>query len=66
MLDSKMILSNEHVGLVRVLNDLRNGYFENIAEFVSKLKFEFIKGDICDFQTCINTVEKLDYILEKS
>ena len=27
------LLSDERVGLVRVLDDLSNGYFENIAEF---------------------------------
>jgi UDP-N-acetylglucosamine 4-epimerase len=56
------LLKDERVGLVRVLDDLSNGYFENIAEFVGNPKFEFIEGDICDFQTCINAMKGMNLV----
>lgn len=45
-------LDDERIGLVRVLDDLSNGLYENIAPFEFHPKFEFIEGDICDYQTC--------------
>ncbi len=42
-------LNDERIALVRVVDDLSNGYYENIEEFVGHPKFEFLKGDICDF-----------------
>lgn len=45
-------LDDPRIGLVRVLDDLSNGLYENIAEFELHPKFEFIKGDICDYDTC--------------
>ena len=56
------LLKDERVGLVRVLDDLSNGYFENIAEFVGNPKFEFVEGDICDFQTCLNATKGIDLV----
>lgn len=47
---------------VRVLDDLSNGYYENIKEFESNPAFEFIKGDIRDFETCQKAVEGIDYV----
>ena len=41
-------LNDDRVALVRVVDDLSNGYYENIAEFENHPKFEFLKGDICD------------------
>ena len=38
-------LADERIGLVRVLDNLSNGYLENIEEFFDHPKFEFIKGD---------------------
>ncbi len=45
-------LDDDRIGLVRVLDDLSNGLYENIAPFEYHPKFEFIKGDICDYDTC--------------
>jgi UDP-N-acetylglucosamine 4-epimerase len=45
-------LDDERIGLVRVLDDLSNGLWENIEEFEFHPKFEFIKGDICNYDTC--------------
>lgn len=55
-------LNDDRVSLVRVLDDLSNGYYENIEEFEAHPKFEFIKGDICDYQTCLEATKGIDKI----
>lgn len=50
-------LNDERVGLVRVLDDLSNGYYENIEAFEGHPRFEFIKGDIRDLDTCMKAME---------
>jgi len=55
-------LKDERVALVRVLDDLSNGYYENIVEFEGHPKFEFIKGDICDYETCLKACVGIDKI----
>ena len=47
---------------MRVLDDLSNGYYENIAEFEEHPKFEFIKGDITDYNTCLEACKGIDKI----
>ena len=55
-------LKDGRVALVRVLDDLSNGYYENIAEFEGHPKYEFIEGDICDYDTCLKACEGIDKI----
>ncbi|MDA9128408.1 SDR family oxidoreductase [Flavobacteriaceae bacterium] len=55
-------LKDERISLVRVLDDLSNGYYENIGEFEAHPKFEFIKGDITDYNTCLKVCEGIDKI----
>lgn len=55
-------LEDDRVSLVRVLDDLSNGYYENIEEFEGHPKFEFIKGDICDYETCMKAMEGIDKV----
>lgn len=49
-------------GKVRVLDNLSNGYYQNIEEFIGLPNFEFINGDIRDLETCQRAVEGIDYI----
>jgi UDP-N-acetylglucosamine 4-epimerase len=51
-----------NAGHVRVLDNLSNGYFENIKDFVGLPNFEFIEGDIRDFKTCKSAVNRIDFI----
>ena len=55
-------LKDSRVGLVRVLDNLSNGYFENIQEFLEHDNFEFIQGDIRDYATCLSACEGIDKI----
>lgn len=55
-------LEDERVGLVRVLDNLSNGYLENIHEFFDHPNFEFIEGDIRNYETCFKACEGIDKI----
>ena len=58
----KHFIKDSRISLVRVVDDLSNGFYENIKEFESNSKFEFIKGDICDYNTCLSCVQGIDVI----
>lgn len=49
-------------GKVRVLDNLSNGYFENIKGFIDLPNFEFILGDIRDYSTCVKALDGIDYL----
>lgn len=51
---------------VTVLDNLSTGKFENIEEFISNSNFKFIKGDICDFETCLNALEGIDLVCHQA
>lgn len=51
-----------NAGHVRVLDNLSNGYFENINDFIELPNFEFIEGDIRNLDTCKLAVEGMDFI----
>jgi UDP-N-acetylglucosamine 4-epimerase len=55
-----------NIGHIRVLDNLSNGYFENIKDFVGLHNFEFIVGDITDFATCENAVDGMDLITHQA
>ena len=55
-------LDDDRIGLVRVLDNLSNGYIENIQGFFHHPRFEFIEGDIRDFETCVKACEGIDKI----
>ncbi len=51
-----------NAGHVRVLDNLSNGYFENIKDFMGLPNFEFILGDIRNLETCKKAVEGMDFV----
>ncbi|MEY2701779.1 MAG: hypothetical protein RLY43_412, partial [Bacteroidota bacterium] len=51
-----------NAGKVRVLDNLSNGCFKNINKFLEFENFEFIEGDIRNFETCKIAVEGMEYI----
>jgi UDP-N-acetylglucosamine/UDP-N-acetylgalactosamine 4-epimerase len=50
------------VNKVRVLDNLCTGSLNNIEEFFSNEKFEFIEGDIRSFDTCVKACDNIDFI----
>lgn len=55
-------INDKRVKLVRVLDDLSTGNYDNLKEFEQNSKFEFIKGDICDYETCIKATTGIDRV----
>ncbi len=51
---------------VRCLDDLSTGKQENVDIFLSNPNFEFIKGDIKDYKTCLNACKSVDYVLHQA
>lgn len=51
---------------VRCLDDLSTGKQENVDLFINRPNYIFIKGDIKDFQTCMDACEGVDYVLNQA
>lgn len=58
----KHLLLIDKVEKVRILDNLATGSLKNIKEFQSSQKFEFILGDIRDYETCMGAAEGIDLI----
>ena len=58
----KALLEDKRVSLVRVLDNLSTGFLHNIEEFFDNPKFEFIRGDIRDYDICSKACEGIDLI----
>ncbi len=56
------LLQLENVELVRVLDNLATGHIENLSEFESNPKFEFLKGDIREVKTCKEACKDIDLV----
>lgn len=55
-----------NAGHVRVLDNLSNGYYENIKDFIGLSNFEFIQGDIRNIDACSDAVEGIDFICHQA
>ena len=51
---------------VRCLDDLSTGKQSNVDMFLGDPNYEFIKGDIKDFDTCAMACEDVDYVLHEA
>ena len=49
-------------GHVRVLDNLSNGYIENIQAFSELPNFEFMEGDIRDYDVCTRALEGIHFV----
>jgi UDP-N-acetylglucosamine/UDP-N-acetylgalactosamine 4-epimerase len=56
------LLKNDSVELVRVLDNFSTGFPANINEFESNSKFEFVEGDITDFETVLQSCKDITAI----
>lgn len=56
------LLDYKSVSFVRVLDNLATGSTDNISEFSHDKRFEFIKGDIRDYTTCLEACSDVDLI----
>ena len=51
---------------VRCLDDLSTGSQKNVDMFLSNPNYEFIKGDIKDFDVCMKACEGVDFVLNQA
>lgn len=51
---------------VRCLDDLSTGKQVNVDAFLANPNYEFVKGDIKDFDTCLKACEDIDYVLNEA
>ena len=51
---------------VRCLDDLSTGKQANVDLFAGRSGFEFVKGDIKDFDTCLAACSQMDYVLHQA
>ncbi len=51
---------------VRCLDDLSTGNIENIEPFFKDNNFEFIQGDIRNYETCFKACENVNYVLHQA
>ena len=58
----KALLIDERVTGVRVLDNLATGFKKNLVAFDGNPRFEFLKGDIRDFSTCMKACEGMNRI----
>ena len=58
------ILRMGHV--VWCLDDLSTGFLKNMEDFKDDPNFTFIKGDVKDFDTCINATKGVDFVLHQA
>ena len=60
------LLNDSRVKKVRVLDNLSTGKIENIEAFLEISDFEFIKGDIRDYETCLQACEGMHKIAHQA
>ena len=51
---------------VRCLDNLSTGRQENVNLFIQNKNYEFIKGDIRDFDVCLDACEGVSYVLNEA
>lgn len=51
---------------VRCLDDLSTGKQENVDIFIDNPNYIFIKGDVKDFDTCMDACKGVDYVLHQA
>lgn len=56
------LLQNDKISLVRVLDNFATGHKKNIEVFFSNPKFEFIEGDIRNFDDCLLSCKGINAI----
>lgn len=51
---------------VRCLDNLSTGKQENVDQFLNHPNYEFIKGDITDFEVCMSACKGVDYVMNEA
>src|SRR5688572_14538197 len=59
---TEKLLNDDRVTHVRVIDDLSNGYYNNIQGFEKHPRFEYVKADICDYGAMLELTKGFDLI----
>lgn len=59
---AEALLEDPRVNKIRVLDDLSNGFIHNIELFLEHPRFEFIEGDIRDYEICLRACEGINLV----
>lgn len=62
----EQLLKDERVTFVRVFDNLATGSLKNLADFISHPSFEFIEGDIRQYNACLEACESIDVITHQA
>jgi UDP-N-acetylglucosamine 4-epimerase len=60
------LLQDKRVTLVRVLDNLATGALKNIEAFNADPKFEFLEGDIRNYDTCLDACDTIDGVTHQA
>lgn len=60
------LIKDDRVLKVRVFDNLSTGFIENIQNLYLDPKFEFIEGDIRDFESCLKVCDGVDLITHQA
>ena len=59
-------LIKNNAGFVRVLDNLSTGHKSNIEQYIGQQNFEFLEGDIRNYETCVSAVKNIDYVFHEA
>lgn len=62
----RAFLEDERIGFIRVLDNLSTGNLNNIRQFNDRSNYEFIEGDIRDYEVCLAVTEDIDMICHQA
>ncbi|MFK8163946.1 MAG: SDR family oxidoreductase [Lewinella sp.] len=60
------LLEDERVDIVRVLDNLATGSIENLKDYQGNPAFEFLEGDITDYDACLKACEGIHRITHQA
>ena len=60
------LLQMEQVSTVRVIDNLSNGFKKNLDEFMEHPKFEYVWGDIRDYNTCEQACQGMNLVCHQA
>lgn len=60
------LLADKNIEHVRVLDNLATGSTDNIGEFYSSSRFQFIQADIRDYSACLDACDGIDLITHQA
>lgn len=63
---TEFLLEQSSVAQVRVLDNLATGHLKNIDSFKTHPKFEFLQGDIRNYNDCLQACEGIDAIAHQA